>query len=93
VFYRIIFASLVIAGASALLPIPTMPLLFWASVAAGIATPVTLTFTMLVARNRQTMRGRPISAWLAAAGWAVTAIVTISSIAFIISAGRSGFHI
>jgi Mn2+/Fe2+ NRAMP family transporter len=88
-FYAVIFASLGIGAAFALLPIPTIALLYWVSVAAGLATPVTLAFTMLVARNRKTMRGRPIGAPLACAGWAVTAVVTLSSIAFIVSGLRS----
>ncbi len=82
-FYSIILASLVGAGVIALLPIPTISLLYWASVAAGIATPITLALTMLVARNSKTMNGRPIGAGLACAGWAVTLIVTVSAVAFV----------
>lgn len=83
-FYRIIFASLALAGVVAILPIPTIPFLYWASVAGGLATPITLVFTMLVAQNRTVMRGRPIGVPLACAGWAVTGIVTLSSIGFIV---------
>jgi Mn2+/Fe2+ NRAMP family transporter len=85
-FYRVIFASLAVAATLALLPIPTLSLLYWASVAAGLATPITLVFTMLVARNRKVMQDRPVSLPLACSGWAVTGIVTVSSIAFILSA-------
>jgi Mn2+/Fe2+ NRAMP family transporter len=62
-----------------------MWLLYWASVVAGIATPITLVMLMLVARNNRTMKGRPIGAWLAYGGWAVTGIVTVSAAAFLIS--------
>jgi Mn2+/Fe2+ NRAMP family transporter len=82
-FYAVIFVSLAIGAALALLPLPTITLLYWVSVVAGVATPITLGFTMLVARNRQTMQGRPISLKLAAAGWIVTAMVTLSSVAFV----------
>ncbi len=85
-FYGVIFASLGIGAAFALLPIPTIALLYWVSVAAGIATPVTLAYALLVARNSDAMRGRPIAAPLACAGWVVTAAVTLSAVGFIASA-------
>ncbi len=85
-FYAVIFLSLAVAAAFALLPVPTMSLLYWVSVAAGLATPITLAFTLLVARDRATMRGRPIGLPLAIAGWVVTALVTASALAFIASA-------
>jgi Mn2+/Fe2+ NRAMP family transporter len=88
-FYNVIFASLATAAVLALLPIPTIKLLYWASVAGGVAAPVTLALTMLVARNRNAMRGRPITLPLAIGGWAVTGIVTISSVAFVVSAALS----
>lgn len=83
-FYAVVFASLGLAAAVAMLPVPTMAFLYWASVAAGLATPFTLVLTMLVARDRTVMRGRPIGWGTSCAGWAVTAIVTASSLAFIL---------
>jgi Mn2+/Fe2+ NRAMP family transporter len=91
-FYRVIFASLAVGAVFALLPIPTIALLYWVSVAAGIATPVTLALCVLVARNPEAMGGRPIGLRLASAGWAVTAIVTLASIGFLLTAARSLFH-
>lgn len=85
IFYSVIFASLGLAAALALLPIPTMAMLYWASVIAGLATPITLAFLMLAAGNRQLMRGRPIGTALVCGGWAVTVIVALSSAAFILS--------
>ncbi|HVR45444.1 MAG TPA: divalent metal cation transporter [Candidatus Binatia bacterium] len=84
-FYRVIFGSLAIAAVFALLPIPTISLLYWVSVIAGLATPITLAFTMLVARDRNLMHGKPIGIALAGAGWLVTAVVTASALAFIVS--------
>lgn len=84
-FYAVIFGSLIAAAAFALLPIPTIALLYWVSVAAGVATPITLAFMLLVARNRSAMSGRPIGLALASAGWAVTAIVALASATFIVS--------
>lgn len=87
-FYGVIYGSLALAAVLALLPIPTIAFLFWASVAAGIVTPITLALAVLVARDRVTMRGRPIGAPLACAGWVVTAIVTAASGGFLIAAAR-----
>lgn len=84
-FYGVIFATLAFGAGLAMLPIPTISLLYWVSVAAGLATPVTLALTMLVARNTETMRDRPISGQLAAAGWTVTGLVTLSSLGFVAS--------
>jgi Mn2+/Fe2+ NRAMP family transporter len=87
-FYAVIFVSLSIAALLALIPIPTMSLLYWVSIIAGIATPLTLAFTMLVARNAKVMGGRSIPLALACGGWLVTAIVAASSAAFIVSLVR-----
>lgn len=88
-FYNVVFGSLGLAALLALLPVPTMALLYWVSAAAGIATPLTLALMLLVARDARAMRGRPIGVPLACAGWAVTAIVTASSLAFVAAAVRS----
>lgn len=84
-FYGAIFISLAAGAALALLPIPTMVLLYWASIVGGVATPVTLAFTLLVARNRAVMNDRPIGVVMAFAGWCVMGGVTIASLAFVIS--------
>jgi Mn2+/Fe2+ NRAMP family transporter len=85
VFYGTVLASLVLGGALAMLPLPTIALLYWVSVISGLATPVTLALTMLVAQNRVAMRGRPIGRGLACAGWTVTTMVSLSCVAFIAS--------
>lgn len=84
-FYVVIFATLASGAGLAMLPIPTISLLYWVSVAAGLATPITLALTMLVAQNPRTMRERPISGQLAVAGWTVTGLVTLSSFGFVAS--------
>jgi Mn2+/Fe2+ NRAMP family transporter len=87
-FYAVIFGSLVVAAAFALTPIPTIALLYWVSVAAGIATPITLIYALLVARNRAAMAGCPIGLPLACAGWAVTVVVASAAVAFIVQTLR-----
>lgn len=84
-FYGVIFGSLTAAAALALTPIPTIALLYSVSVAAGIATPITLTSMLLVAGNRSAMAGHPIGRALACAGWFVTGAVTLASTLFIVS--------
>ena len=93
VFYRVIFLSLAFAGVLALLPVPMISLLYWVSVAAGVATPVTLTLTMIVAQNRELMRGRPISLPLACAGWTIVAVVTLSAVSVFFVALRSAVRL
>lgn len=83
-FYGVVFASLAIAAAIALLPLPMIPLLYWASVAAGVATPVTLALAISVARNPAAMNGRPIGGRLAWAGWLVTTVVAIAAAGFVL---------
>lgn len=82
-FYGIIYATLAIAAVLALLPIGTIWLLYWSSVAAGIAAPITLALSLLVARHSQTMRGTPIGLPLATAGWGVTGLVTLAALCFV----------
>lgn len=84
-FYSVIFGTLALGAMIAMAPLPTISLLYWVSVAAGLLTPVTLVFTMLVAQNAEAMQGRPIGAPLAYAGWLVTSAVVLSSIGFLIS--------
>ena len=82
-FYAIIYGTLALAAGLALLPFGTIWLLYWSSVAAGIAAPVTLALTLLVARHSRTMRGTPIGLPLAAAGWGVTGLVTLAALCFV----------
>ncbi|HEY7134131.1 MAG TPA: hypothetical protein VIB48_03620 [Acidimicrobiia bacterium] len=59
-------------------------LLFIASIAAGIGTPVSLASLLLVAGDRHLMAGRPIGIRLRVAGWAVTAMVTAVSVVYLL---------
>lgn len=83
-FYAVLIGSLAFGAAVALLGIPAIGLLFWSGVVGGFATPITLVLMLLVATDARTMRGKPIGRGLACAGWIVTAIVTLSIVAFLI---------
>ena len=82
-FYATLFIGVATATGLALVGIAPIKLLFWASIAGGVGTPVTLGLLVMLSRSRRLMSGNMISPWLAASGWVVTAIITIASIAFI----------
>ncbi len=84
--YAVLYISLAIGAAICFLHVPTVTLLFIASIAGGLATPLTLALMMLLARDVRTMHGRRASPWLVAAGWAIVAIVTVAGIAFLVQA-------
>jgi Mn2+/Fe2+ NRAMP family transporter len=71
-FYGVIAAALLLGVVLALAPISTISLLFVASIAGGLGTPVGLVFLMLIAHRRDTVRGHRISPVLLALGWATT---------------------
>ncbi len=77
-FYGILLASLAISAAFAFVGFSPIALLYWASVAGGLATPLTLWFLIAIAQNRAIMGENHIRGRLAVAGWTVTAIVTAS---------------
>ncbi len=82
-FYATLFIAVATSTAFALFKIPPIKLLFWASIAGGIGTPVTLGLLVLLSRSHRAMDGNPAPQWLATSGWIVTAIITIASLAFI----------
>lgn len=82
-FYLALLASLAIGAGLTFLRISPIQLLFASSIAGGLATPVTLILLVLIARDRAIMGKHRISPWLAAAGFAVTAVVTLASIVFL----------
>ena len=83
VFYGVLLGSLAIAAAFAMAGFSPIALLYWASVAGGLATPLTLWFLVAIAQNRAVMGENRIKGLLAYSGWAVTTIVTASCLAFL----------
>jgi len=84
-FYAVVAASIGLAAVATFARVPVFGLLIAASIAGGLATPATLVALLLLARNDQVMRGRPISSRLALSGWAVTILVGSLSALFIVS--------
>ncbi len=75
-FYAVLAASIATSTVLTLAGVPVFGMLVAASIAGGIGTPIGLAVLLCLARNSEVMAGRPVSARLAAAGWAVTAVVT-----------------
>ncbi|HEY6318687.1 MAG TPA: divalent metal cation transporter [Acidimicrobiia bacterium] len=77
------YAALVVTTAAAVLVtfvhVSAIRLLFYASIAGGIGTPVALGCLLVLARDRTVMRGRPIGVALGTAGWVVTATMALMS--------------
>jgi Mn2+/Fe2+ NRAMP family transporter len=83
VFYGVLIGSLALSSAFAFIGFSPIALLYWASVAGGLATPLTLWLLLAVASNRAIMGQNRIGGWLAAGGVAVAAIVTASCAIFL----------
>jgi Mn2+/Fe2+ NRAMP family transporter len=82
-FYGAMAAAVALAAGIALGGVAPIRILYIASIAGGLATPVSLVFLLLVAGDSRAMHGQPITGRLAAAGWAVTAVVSLAGLAFL----------
>ncbi len=85
-FYAVLAASVGLAVAVTLARVSVFGMLVAASVAGGLATPLGLGILCRLARDQQVMGFRPVSRPLAAAGWAVTAIVGALGAAYVVLA-------
>ena len=84
-FYAALVGSLVVSTALAFAGSSPIALLYWASVAGGLATPLTLWLLVAIASNATIMGENRIGKRLAAGGAAVAAIVTLSSAVFLVT--------
>lgn len=82
-FYGVVIFTLAIAVGITFLGVNAIALLFAASIAGGLATPITLFFVLLAAGNAQLMGSFRPPLWLQAAGWMVFAIVTAAVIFYL----------
>lgn len=83
-FSATVIVLLIAAAIAAVAGFPAIKLLFIASIAGGIATPITLIFLILAASDRTSSAGRPASRLLLIAGWCITAIVTGAALLFLV---------
>lgn len=89
-FYVCLIGSLVVAIGIGLAGVSPMGLLFIASIAGGLGTPVTLVMMMLIGRDRKVMHDKRLPKPLQVAGWAVAAIVSLACVAFIVQTIAGG---
>jgi Mn2+/Fe2+ NRAMP family transporter len=82
-FYGLVAGALAIGVVISLLGVSPITLLFWASIAGGLGTPISLVLMLLAARDRQVMRGVSIGKPLLVAGWFTTAVVMAACAAFL----------
>ena len=82
-FYAVVIVTLAIAVGISYLGVQPIPLLFAASIAGGLATPITLFFVLLAAGSTQLMGSFRSPLWLRVAGWIVFGIVTAAAILYL----------
>jgi Mn2+/Fe2+ NRAMP family transporter len=82
-FYLTLLLGLAVAAGITYVGVGPIQLLFASSIAGGLATPVTLTLMMLLARDRRVMGEHRIGPRLAIAGFGVTAVVAVASVVFL----------
>ena len=78
-FYAALGATTVLAVLVTLSDRSPIQLLFDASIAGGIGTPIGLAFLLVVAADRGVMRGRPIGRALLVSGWLVTGVIALTA--------------
>ncbi|HKU68992.1 MAG TPA: NRAMP family divalent metal transporter [Candidatus Baltobacteraceae bacterium] len=82
-FYAVVIATLAIGVGITFAGVQPIPLLFAASIAGGLATPITLFFVLLAAGSTQLMGAFRPPLWLRVAGWIVFAIVSAAAILYL----------
>jgi Mn2+/Fe2+ NRAMP family transporter len=89
-FYAVLGASTLVALLVTFSGLTAIQLLFYASIAGGIGTPVGLASLLVVARDRTVMHGEPIGRRLAVAGWLVTGLIGVLSVLYLVNLGLGG---
>lgn len=82
-FYATMLVLAAAGCAIAFAGVGPIQLLFASSIAGGIATPITLVFLLLVARDKRVIQSRKCPRWLSASGWVTASIVTIAAIIYL----------
>ncbi|WP_091102966.1 NRAMP family divalent metal transporter [Nonomuraea pusilla] len=83
-FYAVIAASLLLGVICVVTGLRPITLLFLASLAGGLSTPVSLGFLMVVARDARLMGRWRITRRMAVFGWLIVATVTAVSVFFLV---------
>ncbi len=83
-FYAVLGASIALGAGISLVGVSPIQILFVASIAGGLGTPVSLVFLLRIAGDRQAMAGRPAGRLLLVCGWLVTALLSALSLAYLV---------
>ncbi len=82
-FYIVVMATLALGVGIAFIGIPPVRLLFVASIAGGLATPITLFFLLQATNDERLMGAFTCPPWLRIAGWTTFGIITASALIFL----------
>jgi Mn2+/Fe2+ NRAMP family transporter len=82
-FYAVVLITMAAGAGIGLAGVSPIRLLFLASVAGGLATPIGLAYLLLVARDRYLMGEDAVSGWLELTGWAVAVVITGLSLVYL----------
>ncbi|MFJ8580077.1 NRAMP family divalent metal transporter [Micromonospora sp. NPDC093277] len=82
-FYLVLALTLALSVAAVLSGLDPIRLLFLASLAGGIGTPISLAFLIKLARDPRVMGAHRIPGWLAGVGWGLTAAIAAISVVFL----------
>jgi NRAMP (natural resistance-associated macrophage protein)-like metal ion transporter len=85
-FYAVLAASIGLGVAVDVVGVPLLGMLVAASVIGGLGTPIGLVLLVRLARDPLVMGDKPISRWLAIAGWTVAVVVGGLGLLYIIGA-------
>lgn len=83
-FYLALAAAVVAGVAIAGWGFNPIRILFVASIIGGLVTPVGIVFLLVLGADPVTMRGDPLSPPLRRAGWAVAALISTASLAYLV---------
>jgi Mn2+/Fe2+ NRAMP family transporter len=84
VYYAAVFVSTVLAVLISAVGVSPIRLLFMASVIGGVATPIGLVALMVISTDARVMGDDTVRGGLRAAGWAVTGLITLLSIVYLV---------
>jgi Mn2+/Fe2+ NRAMP family transporter len=82
-FYLAMAGALLVGVAVSFAGVPPIKLLFFASIAGGLGTPVSMAYLLLSARDRELMGEYTLGPLLTVAGWTTFATVTAISLVFL----------
>lgn len=82
-FYAVIAATLLAGVVVSFAGVSPIRLLFISGIIGGLATPISLSFLLIIGQSREVMKDRPIGKVLAVVGWLTVTIVAATSLYFL----------